>query len=91
MAIGATMIEPVRWMSLPLALIGMGLVGSFVGISSIEILKKLNPAAALRYATYIAGLVFVAGAFFLTRSILGELGPFWAALAGIVAGLLIGA
>jgi K(+)-stimulated pyrophosphate-energized sodium pump len=76
---------------LPLALIALGLVGSFVGISSIEVLKKLDPAAALRYATYVAGAVFIAGAFFLTRAILGEIGPFWAALAGIVGGLLIGA
>ncbi|RJR29556.1 MAG: sodium-translocating pyrophosphatase [Candidatus Latescibacterota bacterium] len=91
MAIGATMVDPVRWMSLPLALIALGLVGSFVGISSIEVLKKLDPAAALRYATYVAGAVFIAGAFFLTRAILGEIGPFWAALAGIVGGLLIGA
>ncbi len=91
MAIGATMVDPIRWMSLPLALIALGLVGSFVGISSIEVLKKLDPAAALRYATYVAGAVFIAGAFFLTRAILGEIGPFWAALAGIVGGLLIGA
>ncbi len=91
MALGATMLDPVRWMSLPLALIGMGLIGSFLGIFSIDILKRLNPASALRYATYVAGAVFIAGAFFLTRAIVGELGPFYAALAGIIGGVLIGA
>lgn len=91
MAIGATMAEPMRWMSLPLLLIAMGLVGSFLGILSIDVFKRLSPAAALRSATYVAGIVFIIGAYFISKSVVQTSTPFWAALAGIVAGILIGA
>jgi K(+)-stimulated pyrophosphate-energized sodium pump len=93
MAIGAMVVlplEPLRYMSLPLVLIGIGLVASLLGIASIGILKRLNPQSALRYATYVAGLIFIVGAFFATKAIIGALNPFYAVLAGILAGILIG-
>ncbi len=90
MAIGAVMIEPLRYMSLPLVLIGIGLVASLLGIASIGFLKRLSPASALRYATYVAGFIFIVGAFFATKAIVGALNPFYAVLAGILAGILIG-
>ncbi|MBW2451043.1 MAG: sodium/proton-translocating pyrophosphatase, partial [Deltaproteobacteria bacterium] len=60
-AIGATTTmapaDPVRWMSLPLIVIAIGLVASIVGIASIKIFEDKHPAAALRYSTFIgAGL-----------------------------------
>ncbi|MDD4858226.1 MAG: sodium-translocating pyrophosphatase [Candidatus Krumholzibacteria bacterium] len=90
MAIGAVMAEPLRMMSLPLVLIGIGLIASLLGIFSITFLKKLNPQSALRYATYVSGIIFIIGAFFITRQIAGTLNPFYAVLAGILAGILIG-
>ncbi|MCX5753545.1 MAG: sodium-translocating pyrophosphatase, partial [Candidatus Krumholzibacteria bacterium] len=90
MAIGAIMIEPIRYMSLPLVLIGIGLIASLLGIASIGFLKRLNPQSALRYATYVAGGIFIIGAYFATKGIVGELKPFYAVLAGIFAGILIG-
>ncbi|MFQ5765981.1 MAG: sodium/proton-translocating pyrophosphatase, partial [Rhodospirillales bacterium] len=45
-------------MALPLLLTALGLVASFIGILSMYVLKSWNPAAALRYSTFIAaGLV----------------------------------
>ncbi len=90
MAIGAIMIEPMRYMSLPIVLIGIGLIASLLGIASIGFLKRLSPASALRYATYVAGLIFIVGAFFATKAIIGTVNPFYAVLAGILAGILIG-
>ncbi len=90
MAIGAMMVNPMQYMSLPLIMIGIGLIASLLGIASISFLKRLDPQLALRYATYIAGGIFIVGAFFATRSIIGELNPFYAVLAGILAGILIG-
>jgi K(+)-stimulated pyrophosphate-energized sodium pump len=90
MAIGATLTEPLRWMSLPLILIGVGLIASLLGISSITFLKRLNPQSALRYATYVAGVIFIIGAYFATKGIIGDLKPFYAVLAGILSGVLIG-
>ena len=94
MAIGATMTGSIRWMSLPLVLIGLGLVASVVGIVSISALKRLEPQKALRYGLYISGVLFIAGAYFAIEMIVGGLEgglePFYAVLAGIIAGVLIG-
>jgi K(+)-stimulated pyrophosphate-energized sodium pump len=90
MAIGAVLTDPLRMMSLPLVLLGIGLIASLLGIGSISFLKKLNPQSALRYATYVSGIIFIVGAFFVTKRITGTVNPFYAVLAGIIAGILIG-
>jgi K(+)-stimulated pyrophosphate-energized sodium pump len=90
MAIGAVLAEPIRYMSLPIVLIGIGLVASLIGIASIGVLKRLNPQSALRYATYVSGIIFIGGAYVAVRGIVGEVNPFFAVLAGILAGVLIG-
>jgi len=95
MAIGATMTGSIRWMSLPLVLIGLGLVASVIGIISISALKRIGPQSALRYGLYISGILFIVGAYFAIDMIVGGLEgglkPFYAVLAGIIAGVLIGA
>ena len=52
-AIGATAtmaeVMPIKFMALPLILAMIGLVASLVGIASIKVLSKGNPAGALRY------------------------------------------
>ncbi len=92
MAIGAAMggVENIRWMSLPVILIGVGLIASLIGILSINILKRMEPQGALRLSTYISGILFIVGSYFLIKYILGVIEPFWAILAGILAGILIG-
>ena len=93
MAIAAAMtgVDTVRWMALPLVLISIGLVCSAIGIFSISMLKKAGPQAALRYSEYFAGVLFIVGSYFAITRIVGVVDPFWAILAGIVAGVLIGA
>jgi K(+)-stimulated pyrophosphate-energized sodium pump len=71
-------------------LITIGLVSSLIGVFSINILKNLNPQSALRNSTYIAAAVFLIGAFFAVKIILGDLNVFWAVLSGMLAGVLIG-
>jgi len=90
LAIGATLANPLRWMSVPLLLITTGLISSIIGVFSISILKRISPQSALRYATYISAILFIIGAFFITRSILGRINEFWAILCGLFAGILIG-
>lgn len=91
MAIGATMASAIAYMSLPLILIVIGLIASIIGIYSLNILKGINPQSALRYATYISGVLFIAGAFFAIQHIVGDLRVFWAVLVGMGCGVLIGA
>ncbi|MCH7549106.1 MAG: sodium-translocating pyrophosphatase, partial [Candidatus Krumholzibacteriota bacterium] len=81
--------DPLPWMVLPLALITVGLVASVLGIWSMNIFKTMNPMAALNWATYTSGILFLAGAWFVVKSIVGETGVFWSVLVGLLCGLLI--
>ncbi len=89
MAIGATLAHPMTYMCLPIVLIAGGLVASLIGIASMGVLKRTTPQSALRNATYVSGILFIAGAYFLTRR-LDLAHTFWAILAGMISGVLIG-
>ncbi|NIS73804.1 MAG: sodium-translocating pyrophosphatase [Deltaproteobacteria bacterium] len=90
MAIAASMAEPLKFMSLPLVLIAVGLISSIAGVFSMNVLKKMDPQTALRNATYVSGVVFIIGAFLTVRWVTGIISPFWAVLAGMICGVLIG-
>jgi K(+)-stimulated pyrophosphate-energized sodium pump len=90
-AIGATLgPRPEVLMALPILIVMAGLVASGIGIGSMSWLQRLDPQAALRYATIIAALLLAA----LAAVVVWMLGvgwpPFWAVIAGMVAGVLIG-
>ena len=89
-AIGATLASPIKWMFLPLALIGAGLISSLLGIFSMGVLKRINPQSALRYATYVSGIVFIISSFYLVKSLFGSISIFWCILSGLLTGVLIG-
>ena len=89
-AIGATLASPIKWMFLPILLIGAGLVASLLGIFSMGVLKRINPQSALRYATYVSGIIFIASSFYLVKSLFGSINIFWCILSGLLAGVLIG-
>jgi K(+)-stimulated pyrophosphate-energized sodium pump len=77
-------------MSLPLVLAGIGLLSSLVGIGSMKVLKNFNPAAALRYSTFISAALFLVGAYFYTHGTHVNNNVFYAILLGAVAGIAIG-
>ncbi|MHC4479827.1 MAG: sodium-translocating pyrophosphatase [Planctomycetota bacterium] len=89
MAIGATMDYAATYMALPLVLIAGGLVASMVGVFAMKILKRSNPQSALRNSTYVSGILFLIGAYVVTHR-LGLPHTFWAVLAGMACGVLIG-
>ncbi len=80
--------------ALPLIFILAGLGSSVMAILFFRVLEKFSPAAALRWAGFIAAGFFLVAAYFITRAVdIGlpnPLGPFWAVLAGTLAGLFIG-
>ncbi len=90
-AIGSAMTSMmVQWMALPLLVIMAGLVASVLGVLSIYIFEKMNPAAALRVSSIsAAGLLLI-----MVYGIISALGlpvvTFWAVFSGSVAGILIG-
>jgi K(+)-stimulated pyrophosphate-energized sodium pump len=87
---------------LPIIAIAVGLVASLVGIGLMRLLERSDPAAALRNVTLIAAGLFLVVMYFVVVGLGFELndpltgrdlradGPFWAILAGSVAGVLIG-
>jgi K(+)-stimulated pyrophosphate-energized sodium pump len=94
-------VSRVTAMLLPLGYITAGLVASLIGILTMRVLAKGDPANALRMVTFIAAGLFLAFAWFLTAalplgmtqadgSVLPVMGPFWAVLAGTISGISIG-
>ncbi len=94
-----------KWMMLPMLFIIVGLFASVIGIGLFNFLKNMKPQSALSNSLYIAGILFLIASYFVVKSttagmsaeylaslgMIGPLGPFWAVLLGIVAGMLIGA
>ncbi len=89
-AIGATLTPAINHISLPVILIAIGLISSWIGVFSINILKNFNPQSALRNSTYISAFVFLVGAFIAVKWVLSDLNVFWVVLCGMVSGILIG-
>jgi K(+)-stimulated pyrophosphate-energized sodium pump len=77
-------------MGLPLTLSAIGLVASLLGILSMQILKSIGPAAALRYSSWLAAVLFLGGAWALVSTFGVSNNVFWAVLAGTVGGVVIG-
>lgn len=81
--------------TLPMALAGVGVLSSIIGIISIRTGGKESPAAliwAIRKGVYLSAILIVILSFFVVRYTLGMeyIGVFFAVLAGLVAGLIIG-
>ncbi|GAB4328213.1 MAG: sodium-translocating pyrophosphatase [Candidatus Zixiibacteriota bacterium] len=92
LAVGNSAAEMVRThlMGLPLYMAMIGIVSSLLGILSMYILKNISPAAALRYSTFIAAALFLAGVYALIASLGISNGVFWAVLLGTLGGISIG-
>ncbi len=105
-AIGVTMgAFKLKWMGLPMLVIMVGLISSVVGILSLKLFERQRPQSALRYSTYVAVIVFIIFSYIIVKlqtkgmnpgylkslGMKGHMAPFWAILAGIIDGVLIGA
>jgi K(+)-stimulated pyrophosphate-energized sodium pump len=90
-AIGATLgPRPEVWMTLPILIVMAGLIASTIGILSMSVLQRLDPQAALRYATIIAAVLLAVFAAVLVNLLGLGWAPFWAIVSGMVAGVVIG-
>ncbi len=91
-------------LALPILYAMIGLVASVIGVFSMRVLERMNPAAALRNTTFVGAILFWIGAYFVTvRSDIfagsseqfwswgnAAAGPFWAMLFGSLVGIMIG-
>ncbi len=82
--------------ALPISMIIIGLGASMIGMTAMKWLSNGSAAAALRIAPIIAAVLFVGVSYFLVTALpIGmpghsAMGPFYAVIAGTVAGILIG-
>ena len=102
-AIGATLpgiADRLNAIALPVVLAMAGLAASLVAVGSVRLLERASAALALRLATFVAAALFLLAALLITPRLpialalqgraVPPFGPFWAVLAGTIAGVLIG-
>jgi len=79
-----------KYMTMPILVVMAGLASSFVGVFSIKLFQKGNPAGALRYTTFVAAAIFVVLTIIITKSLGMPTGAFWAVFSGLLCGIAIG-
>ena len=79
-----------KYMATPLLVVMAGLLSSFVGVFSIKLFERINPAAALRYTTFVAAFIFVILTLIIIKGIAMPMGAFWAIFSGLLCGIAIG-
>ncbi|NLY38415.1 MAG: sodium-translocating pyrophosphatase [Firmicutes bacterium] len=75
---------------LPLLVAAVGILASVFAFFFVRAKEGARLGAVLERGIWISALIVLVVAFFITRSVLGDLGPFWAVVAGLLAGVLIG-
>ncbi|MFW5873490.1 MAG: sodium-translocating pyrophosphatase [Bacillota bacterium] len=75
---------------LPLLIAAIGIVAAIIGTRFVKAKEGGDPAKALEKGTLVAAGITIIGGFLLVNSLIGDLGVFWAILAGLVVGILIG-
>ncbi|HBG88597.1 MAG TPA: sodium-translocating pyrophosphatase, partial [Marinilabiliaceae bacterium] len=74
-----------------LGLASMGIIVSIIGTFFVRTSETDgDPGGALRRGTFISAGLAIIGAFFLSKYYYGELSVFWAALFGLLSGMVIG-
>lgn len=79
----------------PLLLASVGIIASIIGIMTIRLNKNKYPQKILRSGTYVAGAIFffftvLLTYWFIERGVFTNFGPFYAIIAGLAVGILIG-
>ena len=90
LTLGAVAFKGGEGVAYPFLLALSGIVSSIIGILYVRHSKSTNPQGALNTGTYIAGILTIGAAAYLSNSLFGNMNAFWAIAAGQVVGLLIG-
>lgn len=75
---------------LPVAVAGAGIIASIIGTFFVRSKTEKGLHMGLRLGTWVATILLALAAFGLTKYLLGSLDAFWAILAGLIAGNVIG-
>ncbi len=83
-------IARMNYMQLPLMIVTVGIVASIIGILSVHVFSKMNPAAVLRIVTYVGSVLMLGATYILVTKTGMPMGVFWAVVAGNIAGIVLG-
>jgi len=89
-ALGALMAP--EFILFPILLAGTGIIAVIIGTFFVRVEEGADPAKGLEKGTLISGAILVVAALILVLTVIGtgKLGLFWAVVAGLIAGILIG-
>ncbi len=79
-----------EYVILPLLLVSLGIIAAIIGTQFVRVREGGDPAKALDRGLSISSIITVVFAFFLVRSLMPDMGVFWAILAGLLVGIAIG-
>ena len=78
---------------LPMLVAAAGVIAAIIGTFFVKAKEGVRLSTSLERGTLVSGLIVIVVSFFLTnmfREEFGGLGPFWAVIAGLIGGILIG-
>ena len=78
------------YMAYPLVVIIVGIIASILGVLSMRIFEKGDPANALRNCTFAAAIIFLILAYIACKMMGINTGAFWSVLFGCICGIIIG-
>ncbi len=78
------------YMQLPIMIVAFGALASILGILSVRLFSKMNPAATLRLVTYVGAAAMLGAAWYIIDYLGIDRNVFWAIIGGNVAGILLG-
>ncbi len=76
--------------ALPLLVASVGIIASIIGFFFVRAREGVRLGAVLERSTIVSAIIVVVASYFLSTSILGEIGPFIAVTAGMIVGVAIG-
>ncbi|HHU77035.1 MAG TPA: sodium-translocating pyrophosphatase [Firmicutes bacterium] len=80
----------IGWIILPLMVASIGIISSVIGFFFVRAKEGVRLGAALDRATTVAAIIVIIAAYFITMQMIGSAGPFFAIIAGLLAGVIIG-
>lgn len=90
MSIGVFTYGGLEGILLPLLLSAAGIVASLIGTRFVNAKDGANVQKALSLGTYVSGILTIGAAYFLVSYLAMPIGVFYAIVAGLVAGVVIG-
>jgi K(+)-stimulated pyrophosphate-energized sodium pump len=78
------------YMQLPLMIVAFGAIASMLGVLSVHLFSKMNPAATLRLVTYVGAVIMLIAAYFIIDKMGLDNKVWYAIVAGNIAGIVLG-